>query len=114
MKFTEGGGILSQRKISMGSMSIIYTMKAHKFLARGCEVFFAHAIESIKKIVDLSDIKVVRKFTNVFLNELPVLLPLQEVEFQIDLVSRVAPIAKAPYWLAPSKMKEMWSQLEEL
>ncbi|GJX59566.1 putative reverse transcriptase domain-containing protein [Tanacetum coccineum] len=38
-----------------------------------------------------------------------------QVEFQIDLVPGVAPVAKrAPYQLAPSKMKELAEQLQEL
>nr|GFB41801.1 putative reverse transcriptase domain-containing protein [Tanacetum cinerariifolium] len=36
------------------------------------------------------------------------------VEFQIDLVSGAAPVARAPYLLAPSKMKELAEQLKEL
>ncbi|KAI3672993.1 hypothetical protein L6452_39099 [Arctium lappa] len=36
------------------------------------------------------------------------------VEFQIDLVHGAAPIARAPYRLAPSEMKELMSQLQEL
>nr|GFC77678.1 putative reverse transcriptase domain-containing protein [Tanacetum cinerariifolium] len=37
-----------------------------------------------------------------------------DVEFQIDLVPGVAPIARAPYRLAPSEMKELAEQLKEL
>nr|GFA56857.1 retrotransposon protein, putative, Ty3-gypsy subclass [Tanacetum cinerariifolium] len=36
------------------------------------------------------------------------------VEFQIDLVPGAAPVARAPYRLAPSKMKELAEQLKEL
>nr|GEZ85538.1 reverse transcriptase domain-containing protein [Tanacetum cinerariifolium] len=36
------------------------------------------------------------------------------VEFQIDLVPGAAPVARAPYRLAPSEMKELAEQLEEL
>nr|GFA55811.1 putative reverse transcriptase domain-containing protein [Tanacetum cinerariifolium] len=35
-------------------------------------------------------------------------------EFQIDLIPRVAPMARAPYRLAPSEMKELSEQLQEL
>ncbi|GKD57348.1 putative reverse transcriptase domain-containing protein [Tanacetum coccineum] len=42
-------------------------------------------------------------------------LPLtRQVEFQIDLIPGVAPVAWAPYQLAPSKMKELSDQLKEL
>ncbi|GJS93446.1 putative reverse transcriptase domain-containing protein, partial [Tanacetum coccineum] len=40
--------------------------------------------------------------------------PPRQVEFQIDLVSGAAPVSRAPYRLAPSEMKEMSVQLQEL
>nr|GFC31348.1 putative reverse transcriptase domain-containing protein [Tanacetum cinerariifolium] len=40
--------------------------------------------------------------------------PTRPVEFQIDLVPGVAPVARAPYRLAPSEMKELAEQLKEL
>nr|GEZ30288.1 putative reverse transcriptase domain-containing protein [Tanacetum cinerariifolium] len=45
---------------------------------------------------------------------LPGLPPIRPVEFQIDLVPGAAPVAWAPYRLAPSKMKELAEQLKEL
>nr|GEX20863.1 hypothetical protein [Tanacetum cinerariifolium] len=36
------------------------------------------------------------------------------VEFQIDLIPGAAPVARAPYRLAPSEMKELSKQLQEL
>ncbi|GKG29839.1 hypothetical protein Tco_0419737, partial [Tanacetum coccineum] len=42
-------------------------------------------------------------------------LPLtRQVEFQIDLMSGAAPVARAPYRLDPSEMKELSEQLQEL
>ncbi|GJU21149.1 putative reverse transcriptase domain-containing protein [Tanacetum coccineum] len=40
--------------------------------------------------------------------------PTRPVEFQIDLIPGAAPIARAPYRLAPSEMKELSEQLQEL
>nr|GFB04566.1 putative reverse transcriptase domain-containing protein [Tanacetum cinerariifolium] len=40
--------------------------------------------------------------------------PARPVEFQIDLIPRVAPVARAPYCLAPSEMKELSEKLQEL
>jgi hypothetical protein len=40
--------------------------------------------------------------------------PDREVEFSIDLVPGTAPISKAPYRMAPAKLKELKGQLEEL
>ncbi|GJQ97230.1 hypothetical protein Tco_0008369 [Tanacetum coccineum] len=40
--------------------------------------------------------------------------PTRQVEFQIDLVSGAAPVARSPYRLALSEMQELSSQLQEL
>ncbi|GKG14735.1 hypothetical protein Tco_0354335, partial [Tanacetum coccineum] len=40
--------------------------------------------------------------------------PARQVEFQIDLVPGAAPIARAPYRLAPAEMQELSTQLQEL
>ncbi|GJY89123.1 putative reverse transcriptase domain-containing protein [Tanacetum coccineum] len=37
----------------------------------------------------------------------------RQVEFQIDLVPGVAPVARAPYRLAPSEMKELQNKLQK-
>nr|GEY95383.1 hypothetical protein [Tanacetum cinerariifolium] len=46
--------------------------------------------------------------------ELPGLPSVRQVEFQIDLIPGAAPVARAPYRLAPSKMQELSIQLQEL
>ncbi|GJR08757.1 putative reverse transcriptase domain-containing protein [Tanacetum coccineum] len=40
--------------------------------------------------------------------------PARPMEFQIDLIPRAAPVARASYRLAPSEMKELSEQLQEL
>ncbi|GJR02148.1 putative reverse transcriptase domain-containing protein [Tanacetum coccineum] len=49
-----------------------------------------------------------------FPEDLPGLPPTRQVEFQINLVPGAAPVARAPYRLAPSEMKELSEQLKEL
>ncbi|GJW66721.1 putative reverse transcriptase domain-containing protein [Tanacetum coccineum] len=48
------------------------------------------------------------------LSKLKSLPPARPVEFQIDLIPGAAPVARAPYRLAPSEMKELSKQLQEL
>nr|GEZ38867.1 hypothetical protein [Tanacetum cinerariifolium] len=52
--------------------------------------------------------------TNPDSNVVTGLPPTRQVEFQIDLIPGAAPIARAPYRLAPSEMKELSEQLQEL
>ncbi|GJS93476.1 putative reverse transcriptase domain-containing protein [Tanacetum coccineum] len=69
-------------------LNIISFTKIQKYLLKGCQVFLAH--------------------------DLPGIPPNRKVEFQIDLVPGAAPVAWAPYRLAPSEMKELSDQLQEL
>ncbi|GJV59843.1 putative reverse transcriptase domain-containing protein, partial [Tanacetum coccineum] len=62
----------------------------------------------------LEDVPVIRDFPEVFPEELPGLPPPRQVEFRIDLIPGAAPLARAPYRLAPSEMKESSKQLQEL
>ncbi|GJQ98411.1 putative reverse transcriptase domain-containing protein [Tanacetum coccineum] len=62
----------------------------------------------------LSDISVVREFEDVFPEDLSGLPPQRQVEFCIDLVPGVTPVAKSPYRLAPLEMQELSRQLQEL
>ncbi|GJW37330.1 putative reverse transcriptase domain-containing protein [Tanacetum coccineum] len=62
----------------------------------------------------LEDILVVKEFSNVFPEDLPGILPVRQVEFQIDLIPGATPIARTPYRLAASEMQEVSNQLQEL
>ncbi|GKF22572.1 hypothetical protein Tco_0074894, partial [Tanacetum coccineum] len=46
--------------------------------------------------------------------DLPGLPPTRQVEFQIDLVPGAASVARTPYRLAPSEMKKLSEELQEL
>ncbi|GJV54043.1 putative reverse transcriptase domain-containing protein [Tanacetum coccineum] len=61
----------------------------------------------------LEDVPIVQDFLDVFPEDLGLLLT-RQVEFQIDLIPGAAPVAQAPYRLAPSEMKELSEQLKEL
>nr|GEV36063.1 putative reverse transcriptase domain-containing protein [Tanacetum cinerariifolium] len=84
----------------------------------GCDAFLAHI--TMKEAKDksegkqLEDVPIVRDFPKVFLEDLLSIPPTRQVEFQIDLVPGAAPVAWAPYLLAPSEMKELTEQLQEL
>nr|GEV62733.1 putative reverse transcriptase domain-containing protein [Tanacetum cinerariifolium] len=62
----------------------------------------------------LKDVPIVQDFPEVFPEDLPGLHLTRQVKFQIDLILSVAPVARAPYLLAPFKMKELSGQLKEL
>ncbi|GJX37575.1 putative reverse transcriptase domain-containing protein [Tanacetum coccineum] len=62
----------------------------------------------------LQDVLVIRDFRKVFLDGLPGLPPPRQMEFKINLVPGATPVARTPYRLAPSMMKDLSNQLKEL
>ncbi|GJV15222.1 hypothetical protein Tco_1360545 [Tanacetum coccineum] len=99
-------------------LNIISCSKAQEYLSKGCDVFLAHITTKEAKDESegkrLEDVPIVRDFPEVFPEDLSGIPPARQVEFQIDLVPGVAPVAQAPYRLAPSEMKELAEQLQEL
>ncbi|GJW56923.1 putative reverse transcriptase domain-containing protein [Tanacetum coccineum] len=89
-----------------------------KYMLKGCPVFLAHVttkeIEDKLKKKRLEDVPIVQNFPEVFPEDLLGLPPTRQVEFQIDLIPGAAPVARAPYQLAPYEMKELSEQLKEL
>ncbi|GJV02342.1 putative reverse transcriptase domain-containing protein [Tanacetum coccineum] len=74
----------------------------------------AHVTEKELTGKHAEDVLVIHDFPDVFHDDLPG-LPLQrQVEFKIDLVPGATPVARAPYRLAPSEMKELSNKLQEL
>ncbi|GKG21590.1 hypothetical protein Tco_0384185, partial [Tanacetum coccineum] len=75
--------------------------------------FLAHVttkeIEDKSEKKRLEDVSIVQDF-----EDLPGLPLTRQVEFQIDLVPGTAPVARAPYRLSPSEMKELSEQLKEM
>nr|GEZ06084.1 putative reverse transcriptase domain-containing protein [Tanacetum cinerariifolium] len=92
--------------------------KTQGYLLKGCPIFLAHV--TTKEAKDKSkekrpkDVPIVQDFLEVFLEDLPGIPPTRQVELQINLVPGAAPVARAPYRLAPSEMKELSDQLKEL
>ncbi|GJX18465.1 putative reverse transcriptase domain-containing protein [Tanacetum coccineum] len=99
-------------------LNIISCTKAQKYMEKGFPIFLAHVtakeVEDKSEKKRLEDVPIVQDFPKVFPEDLPGLPPTRQVEFQIDLVPGAAPVARAPYRLAPSEMKELSEQLKEL
>nr|GEV73596.1 putative reverse transcriptase domain-containing protein [Tanacetum cinerariifolium] len=99
-------------------LNIISCTKTQRYFLKGCPIFLAHVTtkeaEDKSKEKRLKDVPIVQDFFEVFPEDLPGIPPTRQVEFQIDLVPGVAPVARAPYRLFPSEMKELSKQLKEL
>ncbi|GKE43287.1 putative reverse transcriptase domain-containing protein [Tanacetum coccineum] len=99
-------------------LNIISCTKTQKYMLKGCPVFLAHVTtkenEDKSEKKRLEDVPIVQDFPEVFLVDLPGIPLTRQVEFQIYLIPGAAPVARAPYQLAPFEMKELSDQLKEL
>ncbi|GJT10435.1 putative reverse transcriptase domain-containing protein [Tanacetum coccineum] len=73
-----------------------------------------HLMSAKAKEQKQEEIVVVRNIPEVFPDDLSGLPPTREIEFHIELIPGAILVAKYPYRLAPSEMKELSGQLREL
>ncbi|GJZ30121.1 putative reverse transcriptase domain-containing protein [Tanacetum coccineum] len=95
-------------------LKVVSCMKVKKYVDRGNYLFVAQVVEKEPTKRRLEDVPIICEFPDVFPEDLPGLPPSRQVEFVIELVPGAAPVARAPYRLAPSEMKELARQLQEL
>ena len=101
--------------IQSGAMSnVISAMQARQLLRKGCEAFLAMVLDSKRGQIELENILVVKDFLDVFPEELPGIPPVREVELSIEIFPETAPTSRAPYRMAPTELKELKIQLQEL
>ena len=80
-------------------------------MRKGCETFLALILDSKRGQVDVEKIPIVREFPD---EELPG-IPLERVvDLSIKIVLGTAPMSRASYRMAPTELKELKSQLQEL
>src|ERR1044072_1830123 len=66
-----------------------------------------------EKDIDVRITLVVQDFIDVFMNDVPGLPPMREIEFFIDIVPRTSPIFDGTM-MAPTELSELKGQLEDL
>ena len=93
---------------------MISAIPARRLLKKGCQGYLAHVRDARIPSTDLGDIPIVRDYLDVFPDDLPGLAPDREIEFNIDLLPGTNPISIAPYRMAPTELKELKEQLQEL
>ncbi|XP_062118422.1 uncharacterized protein LOC133832047 [Humulus lupulus] len=104
-----------QRKEKRTPSPMISAAKARKLLANGCTGYLAMICDASKeKLARPEDVHIVREFMEVFPEDFPGIPPDREIEFEIELLPGTTPISKAPYRMAPTELKELKTQLEEL
>lgn len=74
---------------------------------------FLACLEGGCEDLSIQQIPIVCEFKDVF-QKIPGLPPEREIDFTIDLIPGIAPIAIAPYRMAPLEMQELKKQIQEL
>jgi hypothetical protein len=67
----------------------------------------SHIKASLHHVAELKleDIHVIREFSDIFPDDLPIMPPERAIEFKIELQPGTTPIAKAPYKMPPVELK---------
>ena len=101
--------------VRSGPMSnVVSTIQARRLLRKGCEAFLALVLDFKRGKIELENIMVVKDFSDVFPEELPSIPPKREVDLSTEILSGTAPTSRAPYRMAPTELKELKIQLQEL
>ncbi|KAA3467200.1 DNA/RNA polymerases superfamily protein [Gossypium australe] len=97
-----------------GIWSMISAVKAQKLVRKDCYTFLVYILDSKVPEKKVDQVPTLCKFSDIFPEELLRLPPEREVEFPIDLIPETAPISIPPYRMAPTELKELKAQLQEL
>ncbi|XP_073120865.1 uncharacterized protein [Henckelia pumila] len=95
-------------------MLLVSALKACRDLKSGGKDYLIYAIDFSTESIGIEDLPVVNEFPDVFLHEIPGFSPVREVEFGIELMLGTSSISREPYHLAPSEMRELKNQLQDL
>ena len=90
--------------------NVISTATKRKMVRKGCEAYLAYVIDTVKARPSVSDISTVSDFSE----ELPGLPSQWEIEFAINVVPGATPACITLYRMAPTELKELKIQLQEL
>ncbi|KAA3481074.1 vacuolar protein sorting-associated protein 35B-like [Gossypium australe] len=99
---------------SSGLPIVILSMSAQIYVRKGYEACLGYVLDTKVSELKIESMPVVYEYPDVFPKELPGLPPIREVEFEFELVPGTSPISIAPYRMAPTKLKELKAQLQEL
>ncbi|EOY26395.1 Uncharacterized protein TCM_027958 [Theobroma cacao] len=93
---------------------LISVMSTKRLLRQCCSGYLVVVRDTQAKVGDINQVSVVNEFMDVFLEELLGLPPKREIEFCIDLIPDTRPIFIPLYRMAPTELKELKDQLEDL
>ena len=99
---------------SFAPHNLISAIMSIKILKKGRQGYLALVRDTATEQKSISSVLIAFEFLDVFLDELLGLPPHREIEFCIDMTLGTTPISMPPYRMAPTELKELKEQLQEL
>ena len=96
------------------TLKVVLMMKAKRLVQQGGWTILACVVDIRGKEKTLENVSIVNEFPNVYLDDLPEILPSRAVDFIIELEPGNGPISKAPYRMTLEELKELKAQLQDL
>ncbi|KAG8478880.1 hypothetical protein CXB51_028735 [Gossypium anomalum] len=93
---------------------VITEMVAQRYMRKWYEAYLAFVLNTKETELKIESIPIVCEYPNVFPEELSGLPLEREIDFGIELVLGTTPISISPYRMAPTELKELKAQLQEL
>ncbi|KAA3487569.1 DNA/RNA polymerases superfamily protein [Gossypium australe] len=93
---------------------VISSLLTQKHLKKGYEAYLAIVMNTKETNLKIGSVPIVCEYPDVFPEELPGLPLIREIEFEVELAQGTAPISIDSYRMAPTELKELKAQLQEL
>ena len=84
---------------------IILCLQASKLIAKCCLYHIVRVKDLESKVPPLESVPIIKKFHDVFPDDLPRIPPELEIDFDIDLLRYTQPFSIPPYRMAPEELK---------
>ena len=106
--------IMFQEEQMVEMFNLISSITAWKLVKKGYTTYLVVVKNLNQPDLEIKDVLIVKEFLDVFPEELTKLPPNKEIEFTIHLVLGMEPISIPHYRMAPTELKELKVQLQEL
>ncbi|WMV32682.1 hypothetical protein MTR67_026067 [Solanum verrucosum] len=93
---------------------IIASIQARKLVGQSCLAYLAHIRDVEVESPSIESIPTVSEFRGVFSNDLSGMPTDRDIDFCIDLEHGTCPISIPPYRMAPTELRELKAQIQEL
>ncbi|WMV41517.1 hypothetical protein MTR67_034902 [Solanum verrucosum] len=107
-------GIRALGKTEAEASDVVITSTIIELVGQGCLTCLAHIRDVDVKYPSIESIHIVSKFKEVFPIDLTGMRPDRDIDFCIDLEPGTRPIFVLPYRMAPTELRELKAQIQEL